>query len=173
MLLQITNPDLDAHYRLSEAQQRARSVVGDVSRLMDFMVYAYELAPHRDIRWSVIVAQGIHETDWMRSPVSLDFNNTAGIKNGPFTHPSTPSAYRFYNSIREGTQDHIDLLAVYCGTWVPDMPDTSRNTRVANIVYSRLGGRYALDLTDLNGIWAWPGTSYGQNIYRTWKRLFE
>lgn len=143
-------------------------------RLLEFASYAYELAPRRSIDWTVVLAQGCHESKWLQSPVSLTLNNTAGIKYGPnFPEGSRASDYRSYATLRDGTADHIDLLAVYCGQWVPDMTDPTRNVRIRNLLWERLGGRYAEYLDDLNGIWAYPGTEYGQNVERVWNTIME
>lgn len=175
MLPLIGPSPLDLHQtqtRIVDIFEEASTLdLAKVDRMLEFTVFAHEYAPTRNLNWSAVVAQCAHETNWLQSPVSYSHNNTAGVKLQP-GHPDGPG-YRSYSSLEEGARDQIDLLAVYTGLWVPGMVDPSRNTRVRNYVYTRLGGRFARDMTDLNGIWAWPGNQYGQNVERVWLRIFD
>lgn len=157
---------------LKVAQDRLRERVPQVinPRLLDAVAYYYRYAPTLDIRWTVALCQSIHETDYMRSAVVNQYNNYAGIKVQPGA--PGPGGYRRYDHPAAGVKDHVNLMAVYAGVHVPGMVDPTRNDRLPGIIEAHIGRPYVVSLEEMNGIWAYPGTEYGQNIERLWKKLF-
>ena len=139
-------------------------------RFMAAIVWYFQLVPQYGLRWDFCLAQAALETSYSRSKVCVNSHNWAGIKI-PSGQPS-PGTYRVYPDDLEGITDHIHHLARYTGLWVPDTIDPTRNTRIPALLQQKLGVPYISDSTQLNGIWAVPGTAYAQNIEKIRQRLF-
>lgn len=161
--MRITGPDPTP---LIDVQNAVRAAIpeGEAPVALTASAFYYRHAPARNLRWSWAFAQMLLESDWGRSEVVTRRLNMAGIKV-----PAT-GEYRRYQTLEDGVIDHLDLLGVYTGLWLPQLHDPTRNTRLADSIHQRLGG-YVTHSHHLNGIWAVPGDRYGQNIDRVWLTL--
>lgn len=152
-----------------------RIVPSQAERLEPIAVLYKDHATAQGLHWSWLLAQSMLETDYGRSSVCRSHRNWAGIKPGPYG--DNTSQYRKYLTDEAGVIDHVSLMAVYCGIWVPGMVDPTRNERLPTIIEAhhirqgRPGVPYVLHTTELNGLWAVPGDNYAQNITRAWVEL--
>jgi hypothetical protein len=155
MLLRAPTPPYDP----AVIQGRLQSIIDAPPQLLAAVVWYSQLAPTFGLRWDFALAQAIHETNYGRSPVCVERHNWAGIK--------VPGSgeYRTYRDHHAGISDHVALLAVYTGLWVPDMVDPTRNTRTPPFAV-------AAHSEDLNGVWA-EGDRYAENIERVRYRIFD
>ncbi|WP_226579636.1 N-acetylmuramoyl-L-alanine amidase [Halobacillus litoralis] len=114
------------------------------------------------IRGDVAYAQAINETDFFRFTglVSKEQNNYAGIGA---TGPGNPGAS--FSTPEEGVHAHIQHLFAYAST--NPIPTGLKKVDPRFDLVTRGS---AVTWNGLNGKWAVPGTTYGQNILSIYER---
>jgi N-acetyl-anhydromuramyl-L-alanine amidase AmpD len=113
----------------------------------------YETHP---VNHDLAAAQILHETAAWQSRYARERNNPGGI-GAVNDNPDT--AYSF-PSVAAGVRAHVAHLLVYAvgdGPWSVDTPRRDAVAAKGWLGVARTWG-------DLNGRWAWPGTTYGQTI---------
>jgi hypothetical protein len=138
-----------------------------------------------DLDWFLALAQNAHETDQLRSWWSAPpRRNPAGIGVTGETQPGSPDAapgpdwawddsmgrwrrgLSFADWATEAVPAHLGRLLAYA---LPAGSGTAQQQQLINqaLAYRPLPTAYrgtAVVITDLNGRWAVPGTTYGQSI---------
>lgn len=112
--------------------------------------------PQYPINHDLAAAQILHETDAWQSEYAQERRNPGGI--GAVNHD--PDQAIFFPSVRAGVQAHMAHLLVYA---VGEGPWSAADPRIHVMRQAGYVGT-ARRWVDLNGKWAWPGTSYGQSI---------
>ncbi len=133
--------------------------------LEELVATYYKEGDIEGIRPDVALCQALKETDFFRygNDVSPDQNNYCGLGA---TGNKAPG-HSFYSPQR-GIRAHIQHLIAYASKKLPkqQLVDPRYNTLVEK--YPQYHG-CAEYWTDLNGKWAVPGTTYGQEIVRLWR----
>ncbi len=112
--------------------------------------------PDKIVNHDLCAAQIAHETAYWQSGYARQRNNPGGI--GAIN--SNPDAALWFDTVADGVRAHVAHLLIYAagdGPWSADDP-----RRMAVVRAGWLGTAPRLD--DLNGKWAWPGATYGEQI---------
>ena len=141
----------DGKYKAPPANLGA-AIVAECRRYAGYIVNHDYVAP-----------QILKETAAWQSKYARERNNPGGI--GAIN--SDPDQAIWFPTVEAGVRAHVAHLLTYAvgdGPWTHDTP------RYANVKAKGWVGTAPL-WTDLNGKWAWPGTTYGQDIISLGKRL--
>lgn len=133
--------------------------------LEELVGYYYTEADVESIRPDVALCQALKETDFFRYGNDVDYrqNNFCGLGA---TGNKAPG-YSFFTPQR-GVRAHIQHLLAYGSKKLPkqELVDPRYHYLVEH--YPQYHGA-AVYWPDLNGRWAVPGTTYGQDILRLWR----
>lgn len=131
--------------------------------------YYIEESRLEGIRGDIAFAQALKETGFFRygGIVRPEQNNYCGI--GAF-NGNTPGQAATFPSPQIGVRAHIQHLKGYCSIVKPKKEIVDPRYEV--LVKKKLLGT-APYVTDLNGKWAWPGTTYGQGILKILDQILE
>jgi len=119
--------------------------------------------PEHIVNHDLVAAQIVIETAAWQSGYARERNNTGGI--GAIN--SNPDQAVWFASVAAGVRAHVAHLLVYAvgdGEWTRFDP---RRDAVAAQHWLGVAKTWA----ELNGRWAWPGTTYGQGIATLANRL--
>lgn len=112
-----------------------------------------------NVNWDLLAALIVHESAWLQSLICRDKRNPGGYgaeNDDPYNLAIT------FDTLREGIRAVAAHLAGYVhgtGAWNAYSP------RHSILVEKGYAGTVVVP-TDLNGKWAWPGTTYGQSLAR-------
>ncbi|SHI29623.1 Tetratricopeptide repeat-containing protein [Anaerovibrio lipolyticus DSM 3074] len=133
--------------------------------LEELVAYYYEEAGSEGVRPDVALCQALKETGFFNygNDVKPMQNNYCGLGALGNKVPG----YTFYSPQR-GVRAHIQHLLAYATTEMPkkDLVDPRFSVLVEKYPHYRGAAKY---WPDLNGRWAVPGTTYGQDILRLWR----
>ena len=131
----------------------------------EIVAYYYEEGSREGIRPDVAFAQALKETGFFRygGTVTPDQNNYCGLG----TTSATVKGVYFPNP-QTGVRAHIQHLLAYSSTRPPTMPVVDPRYEIVRKTY---GMRTLGNWQDLNGRWAVPGKSYGQEILSMFKAI--
>ena len=131
----------------------------------EIVAYYYEEGQREGIRPDVAFAQALKETGFFRygGTVTPDQNNYCGLG----TTSATVKGIYFPNP-QMGVRAHIQHLLAYSSTRPPTTPIVDPRY---GIVRKNYGSRTLRNWYDLNGRWAVPGYSYGQEILSMFKAI--
>ncbi len=134
------------------------------SQLVD---YYYEEGNREGVRPDVAFAQAIVETGFFRygGTVSPAQNNYCGLG----TTSAVVKGAHFSSSLL-GVRAHIQHLLAYASTRSPREAIVDPRYHLVRNAY---GTRYLRTWQDLNGKWAVPGRTYGQNILRVYEGILN
>ncbi|WLD94174.1 N-acetylmuramoyl-L-alanine amidase [Alkalihalobacillus sp. AL-G] len=124
-----------------------------------------ELSRVYGIRGDVAFAQAVHETNYFRftGVVEPGQNNYAGIgATGPNENGAS------FATPKEGVLAHLQHLFAYASTEQP--PD---EFDIVDPRFSLVNRGSAKSWTQLNGKWAVPGTTYGQQILALYEKMID
>ena len=144
----------------------ARSPEPKLNCTIEELVEAYYVeAGIEGIRPDVALCQALKETGFFRygNDVSYLQNNFCGLGA---TGNKVPG-YSFFTPQR-GVRAHIQHLMAYASQKPPKQALIDPRYEILVEKYPQYHGT-AVYWTDLNGKWAVPGTSYGQDIVRLWR----
>ena len=124
----------------------------------EIVAYYYEEGMREGIRPDVAFAQALKETGFFRygGTVTPDQNNYCGLG----TTSATVKGNYFANP-QMGVRAHIQHLLAYSSTRRPTTEIVDPRYNIVRKVY---GANTLTKWSDLNGRWAVPGKSYGQEI---------
>ncbi len=133
----------------------------------EIVAYYYEEGQREGIRPDVAFAQALVETGFFRygGTVTPDQNNYCGL--------GTTSAYVkgvYFSHPQLGVRAHIQHLLAYSST---RKPTTAIVDPRYNVVRDAYGSRTLGNWQDLNGRWAVPGNTYGQQIISTFNAILN
>ena len=133
--------------------------------LEELVAYYYEEGGFEGVRPDIALCQALKETGFFQygndvKPMQNNYCGLGAIGN------KVPG-YTFYSPQR-GVRAHIQHLLAYATTEMPkrDLVDPRFSVLVEKYPQYRGAARY---WPDLNGRWAVPGTTYGQDILRLWR----
>lgn len=133
----------------------------------EIVAYYYEEAGREGIRPDVAFAQALKETGFFRygGDVVPEQNNFCGLG-------TTGGGVRggYFPTAQLGVRAHIQHLLAYTSTRRPTMPLVDPRY---DIVRNAYGSRTLNNWSDLNGRWAVPGYSYGQDIMRMFRAILN
>ena len=131
----------------------------------EIVAYYYEEGKREGIRPDVAFAQALKETGFFRygGTVTPDQNNYCGLG----TTSATVKGEYFPNP-QIGVRAHIQHLLAYSSTRKPVMPVVDPRYSIVRNAY---GSRVLGEWSDLNGRWAVPGNSYGQEILSMFRAI--
>jgi hypothetical protein len=112
--------------------------------------------PDRVVNHDLVAAQILHETAAWQSRYARERNNPGGI--GAVNN--NPDLAHWFPSVAAGVRAHVAHLLVYAVGDGPWSADTPRRDAVAARGWFGVVRTWA----DLNGRWAYPGSTYGQQI---------
>ena len=125
------------------------------------LVHAYyEEAEHEGVRADVALAQAFKETGFFAYGGDVDWkqNNFCGL--GATGNGAKGLSFP---DIRTGARAHIQHLMAYATTERPHAPLVDPRYDLVRLYRTDIYGKIK-HWTGLNGVWAVPGTSYGQDI---------
>ena len=133
----------------------------------EIVSYYYEEGEREGIRPDVAFAQALKETGFFRygGTVTPDQNNFCGLG----TTSATVKGEYFPNP-QIGVRAHIQHLLAYSSTRKPTLPVVDPRYSLVRKAY---GNRTLGMWQDLNGRWAVPGNSYGQEILSMFKAMLN
>ena len=131
----------------------------------EIVAYYYEEGAREGIRPDVAFAQALKETGFFRygGDVVPEQNNYCGLGT---TGGGVKGGY--FESPQMGVRAHIQHLLAYSSTRKPTTPIIDPRYHIVRNAY---GARTLGDWQDLNGRWAVPGNSYGQEILSMYKAI--
>ena len=131
----------------------------------EIVAYYYEEGSREGIRPDVAFAQALKETGFFRygGTVTADQNNYCGLG----TTSATIKGVYFPNP-QMGVRAHIQHLLAYSSTRRPTTPIVDPRY---DLVRNTYGSRTLGEWSDLNGRWAVPGNSYGQEILSMFRAI--
>lgn len=133
--------------------------------LEELVAYYYEEAGSEGVRPDVALCHALKETGFFNygNDVKPMQNNYCGLGALGNKVPG----YTFYSPQR-GVRAHIQHLLAYATTEMPkkDLVDPRFSVLVEKYPHYRGAAKF---WPDLNGRWAVPGTTYGQDILRLWR----
>ncbi|WP_257349280.1 N-acetylmuramoyl-L-alanine amidase [Pseudalkalibacillus decolorationis] len=131
----------------------------------DLAALYVELSRVYGIRGDVAFAQAVHETNYFRftGVVQPGQNNYAGIGA---TGPNEPGAT--FATPKEGVLAHLQHLFAYASTEQPPS-----EFEIVDPRFSLVKRGSAKTWIQLNGKWAVPGTTYGQQILDLYERMLQ
>ena len=131
----------------------------------EIVAFYYEEGAREGIRPDVAFAQALKETGFFRfgGTVTPDQNNFCGLG----TTSATVKGFYFPNP-QIGVRAHIQHLLAYSSTRRPTLPLVDPRYFIVRKVY---GNKTLGNWQDLNGRWAVPGYSYGQEILSMFKAI--
>ncbi|ORU01084.1 N-acetylmuramoyl-L-alanine amidase [Anaerovibrio sp. JC8] len=133
--------------------------------LEELVAYYYEEAGDEGVRPDIALCQALKETGFFKygNDVKAMQNNYCGLGALGNDVPG----YTFYTPQR-GVRAHIQHLLAYATTRMPkkQLVDPRFMVLVEKYPHYRGAAKY---WPDLNGRWAVPGTTYGQDILRLWR----
>ena len=112
--------------------------------------------PDHVVNWDMVASQVLHETAAWQSRYARERNNPGGI--GAIN--SNPDLAIRFPTVAAGVRAHVAHLLAYAvgdGPWRGDDPRYDAVALAGWLGVARTWG-------DLNGRWAYPGTTYGQQI---------
>lgn len=129
--------------------------------------YYYKEGSREGVRPDVAFAQALVETGFFRygGTVTPDQNNYCGLGT---TSTIVKGAY-FSNSLL-GVRAHIQHLLAYASNRQPNEPIVDPRYSLVRSVYST---NTLNTWQDLNGRWAVPGKTYGQNILKIYEAILN
>lgn len=124
----------------------------------EIVAYYYEEGLREGIRPDVAFAQALKETGFFRygGTVTPDQNNYCGLGTTSATVKGN-----YFSNPQMGVRAHIQHLLAYTSTRRPTTEIVDPRYNIVRKVY---GSRTLKQWSDLNGKWAVPGKSYGQEI---------
>ena len=124
----------------------------------EIVAYYYEEGMREGIRPDVAFAQALKETGFFRygGTVTPDQNNYCGLGTTSATVKGN-----YFSDPKMGVRAHIQHLLAYSSTRRPTTEIVDPRYDIVRKVY---GSRTLKQWSDLNGKWAVPGKSYGQEI---------
>ena len=127
----------------------------------DFCTILVDEAKAEGVRAEVVFAQSMIETGWLQIGGSVKASqcNFAGLGA-----TSTTTGGATFADVRTGLRAQVQHLKAYAST------DKLKNACV-DPRFNLVKRGCAPLITDLNGKWAVPGTTYGQNIIATMNKL--
>ena len=133
--------------------------------LEELVAYYYEEAGSEGVRPDIALCQALKETGFFKygNDVKAMQNNYCGLGALGNNVPG----YSFYSPQR-GVRAHIQHLLAYSTTRMPNKELVDPRFMVLVEKYPQYRGA-AKYWPDLNGRWAVPGTTYGQDILRLWR----
>lgn len=133
----------------------------------DLVGYYYAEGLDEGIRPDLALCQAIKETGCFAygKDVLPEQNNYCGLgATGNGVHGNS------FSSPREGVRAHIQHLKAYVSTEKPVKAIVDPRYALLKEKHPEIFGRLH-SWTDLNGKWAVPGTTYGEDILHIWKEM--
>ena len=137
------------------------------SSIEDFCVLVYEEATAEGVRPEVLFTQAMKETGWLQfgGLVKNDYCNFGGLGA-----TGSGVAGAVFPDVRTGLRAQVQHLKCYAST--DSLCNPLVDPRWNNVVNQHGRGSAPL-LEDLNGKWAVPGDSYGQDILKMITKLMS
>ena len=124
-----------------------------------------------NVRGDVAFCQAIHETGWFGYGGQVQWwqNNYCGLgATNPVDGQPIPGGETF-NTAQIGVRAHIQHLCAYLDREVFDLAHPLVDPRYTTVI--GLPDKRAETWVELNGKWAFPGTTYGQSILAKWHEM--
>ncbi|TCS78658.1 glucosaminidase domain-containing protein [Pectinatus cerevisiiphilus] len=133
----------------------------------ELVSYYYQEGSKEGVRPDIAFAQAIVETGFFRygGTVTPDQNNYCGLGT---TNTVVKGAY--FATPELGVRAHIQHLLAYASDMPPQAPIVDPRYSLVRSIYQQ---HTLTSWQDLNGRWAVPGDTYGQNILRIYNAILN